>query len=102
MTFGLSPKQWKLLKEKVFCPLIKSNSQVFVFGSRARGDFKRFSDIDILVESTNADATRTLLSKINEDLEESNLSIKVDLVLLQDLAESYTEQVLRERKAIAI
>ena len=92
-TFGLEKHQWKTVENIVLEPLNKKNTQLFVFGSRARNDHKKFSDLDILIRGKIDDIT---LSNIKENLENSNLPITVDLVLEKDLAESYKETILKE------
>ncbi len=62
--------------------------------SRARGDNQKFSDLDVLVEG-NVDPK--VLSKIREDLDDSSLPIKVDIVLDSTLAESYRKGVEQDR-----
>ena len=55
--------------------------KVYLFGSRARGDFRRYSDIDLAVES-NEDI-RDKIIELKDILEESNLIYKVDIVDLK-------------------
>jgi len=57
------------------------NVKVYLFGSRARGDFRKYSDIDIAVESDND--LRDKIIELKEILEESNLIYKVDIVDLK-------------------
>jgi predicted nucleotidyltransferase len=52
--------------------------KVGIFGSFARGDYKKGSDIDILVEFREAPSLLTLI-KLENDLSEI-LGVKVDLV----------------------
>jgi predicted nucleotidyltransferase len=68
-----------------------------VFGSRSRGDYSEFSDLDILIESLS---DPTLLSAISEELEESSLLFRIDLVREPDLAETYRDGVFKERVAL--
>lgn len=96
LKFGLSHKDWALVLNLVINPLKKQKAKVWIFGSRARGNFKPFSDLDIVFENQEK-FPQGFLSKIIEAVEESNLVIKVDLVSFDDLAESYKESVLKER-----
>jgi predicted nucleotidyltransferase len=68
-----------------------------VFGSRSRGDYTQFSDLDLLIEGIE---DSTLISRISERLEESTLPFRVDLVRESDLAETYREGVYKERIAV--
>ena len=52
--------------------------QLVIFGSRAKGNYKRGSDIDIAI--MNAGIDEDILRKIKSDLEESDLPYKTDLV----------------------
>lgn len=93
-TAGLEPRHWNLLTTLLVKPLQDLGCTISVFGSRARGDNLPFSDLDILIEGA---VPRDLISTIAEQLEESRLPIRVDLVLAQDLAESYRAGIMRER-----
>lgn len=94
--FGLSDSDWSLFQSLAINPLKQAGCKTFVFGSRARGDHQKFSDLDLLIDSTGP-VQLTLLSDIRADLEESNLPIKVDLVLKSELADSFRDGVMKER-----
>ena len=96
--FGLEQRHWTTLLEIAVKPLQKVGCTISFFGSRARGDFQRFSDLDLLVEG---EVPAPTLSLIREALDESNLPFRVDLVLFKDLAESYQVGVLRDKVEIA-
>lgn len=55
--------------------------QVILFGSRARGDHKPLSDIDLAISTDNLKAIKYIKSKI----EESNILLKVDVVELNSI-----------------
>lgn len=97
MKFGLADHQYLILENLVLRPLLNKNARVFVFGSRARGNNHPFSDIDILVKEDPQFPLGWIdIAKVREDIENSNLVIKVDLVLDQDLAESYRPSVEKD------
>lgn len=97
MMFGLSDKQYAILHDLVIAPLLSKGARVFVFGSRARGDNHPFSDIDILVrESPETPLSLSEIWIIKENIEDSNLVIKVDLVRDQDLVASYRSSVEKD------
>ena len=54
---------------------------IYLFGSRARGEEKRYSDIDIAISSK--EDLKYDIVKLKEIIEESNLIYKVDLVELK-------------------
>lgn len=101
MNFGLSDSQFKILLDLVIRPLQNQGAKVFIFGSRAKGNHHPFSDIDLLFqENPNQPIQPEFVSKILEDIENSNLVIKVDLVNEKALAKSYRDTVLLEMKLI--
>lgn len=53
--------------------------QLAVFGSRAKGSWRRWSDIDILVSGPEP-VPLPLLAVVETDLAESALPVRVDLV----------------------
>jgi predicted nucleotidyltransferase len=98
MIFGLTEFEYQTLHSLLIGPLLKQNAKVWIFGSRARGDHKRFSDIDVLFElASGAPLPPGWLATVLESLEESSLPYKVDVVNWSELAESYRESVLRDR-----
>ena len=69
------------------------NVEIYLFGSRARGDNSEFSDVDLaVIAKENVENDLVVLREI---IENSNLPYKVDLV---DVSrnESLMETVLRE------
>lgn len=61
---------------------------VAVFGSRAGGQVKRFSDLDLVLEGP-APLPLSLLGMLAEAFDESLLPFKVDLVDRRALSESF-------------
>ena len=97
-TFGLSPEHWSIIETHLIRPLRDQGASIFVFGSRARGDCKQFSDLDILIDG---EIDPALLPIISEALEESALPIRVDIVLAHDLADSYKPNVQRDKVLVS-
>jgi type I restriction enzyme S subunit len=64
-----------------------------LFGSRAMGTFGRGSDIDLAVEGRNLD--RNTMTKLADELEESKLPYKVDLLLRNDDLDPAVEAHIR-------
>lgn len=98
MIQGLDQKSQSVLERLMIEPLKSMGCHVWVFGSRARGDYSEFSDIDLLFEKPNGVTLPVgFLSELRESLEESNLIYKVDLVDIDELAKSYEAGVKRDR-----
>jgi len=70
-------------------------ARVYLFGSRARGEAARLSDVDVAVLPLQP-LPPGLLSLIREELEESNIPYVVDLVDLSESGAAFRESVLRE------
>ena len=96
MRFGLSARDWKIIEDVLVSPIKMHGGRVWIFGSRARGSHRAFSDLDVLF-SVSTPLPSGELYLIKTALEESNLPMKVDLVDERDLAEAYRAQILAER-----
>ena len=79
---------WEILENKY------KVHRIGIFGSRARGDNQRYSDIDILVEFSEP-VGLFLFSGLRLFLE-SILKLEVDLATLNTLRDEFRENVLRE------
>ncbi len=95
MKFGLTKEQFQYIQETVLDPLKSNGATVWIFGSRARGDNKKYSDLDIMVESR--EDISAIVGKIQETLENGNFPYKVDMVQNKDFAESYRESFERDK-----
>lgn len=79
MKFGLSNETYQKIKKVVEQ---YSHYQFKVFGSRARGDFKKSSDIDIAVEGN---VTKEDKFKIANSFDLLDIPYEIDLVFIQDI-----------------
>ncbi|MEA3507881.1 MAG: nucleotidyltransferase domain-containing protein [Synergistota bacterium] len=70
--------------------------KVFLFGSRARGNNRPFSDIDIALEHENGALSPALLALLRERFEESLIPFMVDLVDLGVASEVFNNAVKEE------
>lgn len=70
-------------------------AEVRLFGSRARGDARRWLDIDIAV-APKGELPVGLLAELREALEQSSLLLDVDVVDLLEADEKVREAVRRE------
>lgn len=97
MKYGLTPQQHQFIEMEVIQPLKEYGHTVYIFGSRARGDFKKFSDLDLMIEGAPTKKSQQVVSSLREKLSNSNFPYKVDLVFLNEFAESYRTNYEQER-----
>ena len=74
--FGLPAKTYELIKN--YLSSVKEIDNVKVFGSRAKGNYKPYSDIDLVLYGTNL--TEQLVLHIKSELEELPTPYKFDVV----------------------
>ena len=75
-----------------------SEAKVTAFGSRIRGDAKQYSDLDLsitLPQGQEKLATFSKLALLDEELANSDLPFKVDIVLHHNLSEKFRTLVER-------
>ena len=69
--------------------------RIFLYGSRARRDYSWNSDYDLWID---ADVSTEVRSKLEEQLEESFVPFKVDIVTTPQLKGHFGERVRQEAK----
>ena len=72
-----------------------SNADIWLFGSAARGDLRRWSDIDVAIEP-HSELSPLALALLREELEESTSPYPVDVVDLRSAGESLNKVVREE------
>lgn len=65
--------------QQIVAPVRPSGYKLFIFGSRARGTNRKFSDIDLGVEGKNRLSNEEYLT-LTAFLEDSDLPYKVDVI----------------------
>lgn len=110
--FGLSERSYKELLSIINNELgDPATHTAWVFGSRARGDHRCYSDLDLLLIPVVAanQSTRLISQSIEhkrvvgamcERFEESSIPIVVDVVDFDDLAEDYRTRIMEEKVAL--
>ena len=84
------------LRRIVLDLLSKKDCRVFLFGSRARGDYRRSSDADVAVEGLSEEEFRKFKALLEELVEESSIPFTVDVVDLSRVSDSLKEEILKE------
>lgn len=69
--------------------------RVIVFGSRATGRSKPFSDLDLAIQG-EVEVPSAILTALVEDFDESNLPFKVDIVDWATTAQSFRDIIARD------
>lgn len=95
MKYGLTIAELEFVQSNIVDPLSREGAQIYLFGSRARGNYQKFSDVDIMVES-KTDLTKQI-SKIKENAQNSAFPYKIDLVSFNEFSESYKSNYMKER-----
>ena len=83
------------LKEMVLDFLRDKPIRVILYGSRARGDHRPGSDVDLAL-STEGEIDRLLLANLRELLEESTIPYKVDIIDLKHTSEVFQAEIMKE------
>ena len=90
MKFGLSDSDLKLILDEIIKHLGETTSpEIYIFGSRAKGNYRPYSDIDLLLKADSYGKK----SLSNIDLAELNTPYKVDFVLDKDLYDAYRDDI---------
>jgi predicted nucleotidyltransferase len=71
------------------------NVEIYLFGSWARGEATRLSDIDVAIEP-HTTLPRGTLARLRERLEESHVPYRVDVVDLTRTSPEFRRRVLTE------
>lgn len=93
MQYGLSDHALEKIREVFVCyPQVE---EAVLYGSRARGDYKHGSDIDLALRG-GKELTHTLLSRIANDLDDLLLPYTIDLSIFKKIRNAdMVEQIER-------
>ena len=75
--------------------LAETKAEIFLFGSYARGDATRLSDVDVAIDAADPLPTGCL-ARLREQLEESTIPLTVELVDLGEADAEFRARVRRE------
>jgi predicted nucleotidyltransferase len=67
---------------------------IYLFGSRARGDHQKLSDIDLAIDCP--DATGSDWIQILNVIDEADTLLKIDCIRLDEVDEAFKKHILRE------
>ena len=76
----------------------KINKKMYIFGSRARGDYKENSDIDIAILDNVSQKEKY---EIMDEFDKINSELKIDLIFIQNIEnKSFLNSINREGKEL--
>lgn len=92
----LPPEQLKLVLDltKKHLPGV----EIWAYGSRVRGNPRRYSDLDLVAFTSRAQGP--LAEILREAFAESNLPIRVDLFLWDEIPDSFHRQIEQEHAVL--
>lgn len=91
----LDKKTLTEVKKIIFQYLDPHKDRVFIFGSWALGNPRKFSDIDIGIKSTK-ELTGEILVNIKEAFEESNIPYTVEVVDFANVSDTFKKLSLQK------
>lgn len=99
---GLKPAEVNTVREIIRQNLLTDQKvDVWLFGSRATGLFRRYSDVDLLIEpKSKSKIAAQQVSQIADDFEESELPFKFDVVLADELANEFVGSVSASKSLV--
>lgn len=86
--FGLEQRHIDIIKN-ILQKYLK-DQKVYVFGSRGVGNFKKYSDLDLVIDGI------ANVIKISNEFKDSSLPIDVDVVLIKDLSTEFLNVVKKD------
>ena len=89
MRFGLSEEIISKIKESFYKRGIK---EIIIFGSRAKGNFKPYSDIDLAVKEIDLETKLSILDELDD------LPYFIDIVNLKSAGDEVKEHIKRVGK----
>ena len=89
--FGLEERHLNFIKETLKKYIPSPDAKFYIFGSRAKGKYREYSDVDIAIDSPNL--TSAIKSKLELEFENSTFPYEVDIVDLNNIKESFKKLI---------
>lgn len=88
--------RWLAEVRRIVAEVLRGEAvDVYLFGSRARGDHRLASDIDLALQARRP-LSRVKLSALRDALEESRVPLRVEVVDLSTVDAAFRKRVLAE------
>lgn len=72
------------------------DATVWVYGSRAKGRARRYSDLDLMLDDWGREIPRSVMGNLDEDFDESDLPIIVELHDMAETDARFLERVSKD------
>jgi predicted nucleotidyltransferase len=96
MNIALENKHLKLILQIIRNTLPDTNAAVYVFGSRATGRAKAYSDIDLAIDYDKTKLQMEKMIKLSVDFENSLLPYRVDIVDLNNITKEFKSMIAND------
>lgn len=87
--FGLETRHIEFIINTLKKYISDDGAKFYIFGSRAKGDFREYSDVDIAVDLNGKKMPVSVLGKILSEFEDSTLPYEVDVVDLNSIDDNF-------------
>ena len=94
---ALDAHNWNIVRSILQSQL--SDTEVWAFGSRARGTPKPYSDLDLALITSQA-LSLSKMAQLHDAFDNSDLTIKVDLVDWASTSENFRDIIARDKVLI--
>lgn len=92
--FGLEERHLNFIKETLKKYIPNPEAKFYIFGSRAKGKYREYSDVDIAIDSLGL--TSSLKSKLELEFENSTFPYEVDIVDLNNIKDNFKKLIQDE------
>lgn len=75
---------------------LTKNIKVYVFGSRTKEKYRKYSDLDLALKLNDTKIDDKIITNLKFDFEESLLPIKVDILDLNDITDSFKKCIIND------
>ncbi len=93
MKFGLKKQHLDFILQVLQKNIPQEDAKFYIFGSRAKGNYKEYSDIDIAIKLENKALSADILGKILMEFSDSTLPYEVDVIDLNTIDEKFKDLI---------
>jgi uncharacterized protein len=93
------PAEHRRLVLNILRANLRQSAKIWVFGSRATGRARRYSDLDLAIDAGRR-LTLDEIARLNEAFSDSDLPYKVDLADWHNIDDRWRQTIMAERVAL--